>query len=322
MKTPPTSIPEEDALVFNSGSSAIYAAIMANIKSGDHIISVNKPYTWAQRLFDNILPRFNVKVTYVDGTAIDNFRNAVLPETAIIYLESPNSLTFEIQDIRAVAQLGHVHKILTIIDNSYCTPLYQNPLSLGIDLSLQSASKYLGGHSDTVAGVLSGSKELIQKIFNDQLLSNGSGITPFNAWLIIRGLRTLPIRLKQITSTTNQVIKFLKQHPKVEKVIFPFDPTNPQYELAKSQMSGACGLFSIILKTDSYHKIERFSFQLKHFLVAVSWGGYESLIMPQAAGIGPENFDAQIENHKLVRLFIGLEEDYLIEDLNQALEIL
>ena len=313
----------EDALVFNSGASAIFCSVLANVKSGDHIVSVNQPYSWAWRMFDNVLPRFNVQTTYIDGTKIENFENALRPETRIIYLESPNSGTFELQDLEAVAKLAKSRGIITIVDNSYSSPIHQKPITLGIDLSLQSATKYLGGHSDTVAGVLTGTKEMLSKIFNEQLLNTGSGISPFNAWLILRGLRTLPMRLAHISKTTEKIVHFLKNHPKIEKVIFPFDEDFPQLELAHKQMTGACGLLTITLKTDSYEQIEKFTYGLQHFLVAVSWGGHESLILPQAAAIGPEKFDTNIEKHRMARLYIGLEDaDYLIADLEQGLAIL
>ncbi|MBE9464906.1 trans-sulfuration enzyme family protein [Dyadobacter subterraneus] len=313
----------EDALVFNSGASAIYCSVMANIKSGDHIVSVQKPYSWATRLFDNILPRFGIETTYIDGTKIENFENALRPETTVIYLETPNTLTFELQDLKAVAKLAKSRGIITIVDNSYSTPIYQRPHALGIDLSLQSGTKYLGGHSDVLAGVLTGSKEMLKRIFNEQLLNTGSGISPFNAWLILRGLRTLPMRLEHISKSTRKVIAYLKNHPKIERVIFPFDEDFPQLELAKEQMSGACGLFTIVLKASSLDQIELFTYSLKHFLVAVSWGGHESLIMPQAAGLAPEAFDASNERHRFARIYIGFEDpDYLIKDFEQALEVL
>jgi cystathionine beta-lyase/cystathionine gamma-synthase len=152
----------EDCLVFNSGAAAIFAAVLANVKSGDHILSVKNPYTWAKKMFEDILPRFQVSHSYVDGTEIDNFKAAIQKNTTVIYLESPSSWTYDLQDLAAVASLAKEHSIVTIIDNSYCTPLYQQPISLGIDLVLQSATKYISGHSDTVAGVLSGSKKMIE----------------------------------------------------------------------------------------------------------------------------------------------------------------
>ena len=141
----------EDCLVFGSGAAAIFAAVLANVKSGDHIVSVNKPYTWAQRMFNVILPRFGVTTTYIDGRDIENFERAILPNTSVIYLESPNSWDYAIQDLRAVAELARSENIITICDNSFCTPIYQRPIDYGIDLTLQSATKYIGGHSDTLA---------------------------------------------------------------------------------------------------------------------------------------------------------------------------
>lgn len=309
----------EDCLVFNSGSAAIFAAVLANVKAGDHIISVIRPYTWAQRMFDIILPRFGVTTTYVDGTRTENFKDAVLPSTALIYLESPNSWDFGLQDLQAVASLAKSKGITTICDNSYCTPIYQKPVDAGIDMAIQSATKYIGGHSDAVAGVLTGSKSMIKRIFDSEYSNIGSGIQPFNAWLLIRGLRTLPVRLERITQTTKKVVAYLKQHPLVEKVIMPLDESFPQYELAKRQMKGACGLLSFVIKTDSVDKITLFCESLRHILMAVSWGGHESLIIPRCAGFPPEDFIAGNPEHRMLRLYVGLEDaDYLIADLQQA----
>jgi len=310
----------EDALVFGNGAAAIFAGVFANVKGGDHIVSVRNPYTWAQRMFDVILPRFGITTTYVDGTKTKNVEEALKPYTTLIYLESPNSWTFEIQNLKEVAALARPRNIITMIDNSYCTPLYQRPIELGIDLSMQTATKYISGHSDTLGGVLCGSQYMIKKIFDSEYLNIGSGISPFNAWLLIRGLRTLPARLEKLTKTTNEVASFLKSHPKVGEVIFPFDPSFSQYRLAKEQMSGACGLFTFTLKDGTINSITRFCESLKHFFMAVSWGGHESLIMPKCAGIKPEDFDASNIEHQYIRIYTGLEEpDYLIKDLTQAL---
>jgi cystathionine beta-lyase/cystathionine gamma-synthase len=309
----------EDCLVFNSGSSAIFASVFANIQSGDHIVSVNKPYTWAQKMFDNVLPRFGVTTTYVDGTKIENFERAILPNTRVIYLESPNSWDFALQDLRAVAELAKSEGIVTICDNSFCTPLYQKPIEMGIDMVLQSATKYIGGHSDVVAGVLTGTHEMMKKIFDNELLNMGNGVSPFNAWLLIRGLRTLPIRLERITATTQKVVEYLKQHPSVEEVIFPFDRDFPQLELAKSQMSGACGLFTIVMKAEKMEEIVTFCESLRHILMAVSWGGHESLAIPRCASLQPEAFNAAEREHRMIRFYVGLEEaDYLVKDIGQA----
>lgn len=309
----------EDSLVFNSGAAAIFAAVLANVKAGDHIISVKNPYTWAKRMFEVILPRFGVTTSYVNGTDINNFKAALQQNTTVIYLESPNSWTYELQDLKAVAALAKANNIITIIDNSYCTPIYQRPIEMGIDISLQSATKYIGGHSDVVAGVISGTTAMMQRIFNSEYLNVGSGISPFNAWLLIRGLRTLPVRLERVNQTTPLVIEYLQKHPLVEKVIFPFDPAFPQYDLAKSQMDGAFGLLTFIVKADQIAQLEGFCEAMQHIMMAVSWGGHESLIIPRCAGIQPQHFNANNIEHRMMRLYIGLEDaDYLIADLERG----
>jgi cystathionine beta-lyase/cystathionine gamma-synthase len=313
----------EDCLVFNSGAAAIFASVLANVKTGDHIVSVKDPYTWARKMFDEILPRFGVTVTYIDGRSITNFENVIQSNTTVIYLESPNSWMFDLQDLSAIAQLARSKKIVTICDNSFCTPLYQKPYEMGIDLVLQSATKYISGHSDVVAGVLSGSRKQIERIFNSEYNNIGSGIQPFNAWLLIRGLRTLPARLERITRTTQTVIDFLLSHPRVEEVIFPLHPSFPQYELAQRQMNGGCGLLTFTIKTQSCETIETFCNSLKHILMAVSWGGHESLIIPKCAGLQRADFNAGLALHRSLRLYVGLEEpEYIIADLEQAFDVI
>jgi cystathionine beta-lyase/cystathionine gamma-synthase len=309
----------EDCLVFNNGAAAVFAGVLANVKSGDHIVSVQHPYTWAAHMFDRILPRFGVSTTYVDGTRIEEFERAILPNTRLIYLESPNSWWLDIQDLAAVADLARSENIITLIDNSYCTPLYQKPIELGIDIAMQTATKYIGGHSDTLGGVLCGSAAMMKRIFDSEYLCVGSGIQPFNAWMLLRGLRTLPMRLERIAQTTRQVLDFLKSHPRVEETIFPLDPDYPQYALARKQMKGASGLISFYLKADTIGEIERFCESLKHFRMAVSWGGHESLVIPKCASLEPSAFDARNRNHRMIRLYVGLEDgEYLIRDLEQA----
>jgi cystathionine beta-lyase/cystathionine gamma-synthase len=311
----------EDCLVVNSGAGAIFASVLANVQSGDHIISVDKPYSWAQKMFNNILPRFNVTVTYVDGTETENFEKAIQHNTSLIYLESPNSWNFALQDLEAVAEIAKSRNIITICDNSYCTPLYQNPIIYGIDIVVQSATKYLNGHSDVIAGVITASREMIAKIYFSEFMNMGISTTPFNAWLLIRGLRTLPMRLEKITANTNQVIAFLKNHEKVEEIIFPFDKDFAQYDLAKKQMRGACGLFSFYIKVTTIQEIENFCEGLKHILMAVSWGGYESLIIPGCASIKSPEFESNNKDHRIIRMFVGLEDpEYIIEDLERGFE--
>jgi cystathionine beta-lyase/cystathionine gamma-synthase len=311
----------EDCLVFNNGAAAIFAAILANVKAGDHIVSVRAPYTWVQRMLDVILPRFGVSTTYIDGRDIANWRAATKTNTTFYYLESPNSWDFALQDIRAVAALAKERQIVTLIDNSYCTPIFQKPIEMGIDLVMQTATKYISGHSDTLGGVLCGSHAMIRRIFRSEYLNIGSGIQPFNAWLLIRGLRTLTARLERISRSTAYVVGFLKKHPRVEDVIFPYDESFPQYKLAKQQMSGACGLFTFVIKTQKMESIVHFCEKLEHIMMAVSWGGHESLVIPKCAAIQPMDFDPSNREHRYVRMYVGLEEpSYLVEDLGQALD--
>ena len=310
----------EDCLVFNNGAAAIFAAVLGNVKAGDHIVSVAKPYTWVQRMFDIILPRFGVHTTYIDGRKIENWQNATKANTTFFYLESPNSWDFALQPIKEVATFAKSKSIITLLDNSYCTPMYQNVIAMGIDMAMQTATKYIGGHSDTLGGVLSGTHTMIKKIFDSEYMNIGSGIQPFNAWLMIRGLRTLPVRLNQISNSTHKVLSFIKNHPKVESVIFPFDESFPQYKLAKEQMTGACGLFTFILKSKKVEEIENFCNSLQHIMMAVSWGGHESLVIPKCAGLQVSDFNPENIEHRYIRMYVGLEDpEYLIKDLEQAL---
>src|SRR6187399_3635202 len=310
----------EDCLVFNSGAAAIFAGVLANVKAGDHIVSVKAPYTWAQRMFDVVLPRFGVTTTYINGTQIENWEAATKTNTTLYYLESPNSWDFALQPLKEVAALARSKNITTFIDNSYCTPLYQKPIEMGIDMAMQTATKYIGGHSDTLGGVLSGTHTMMKKLFDSEYLNIGSGIQPFNAWLLIRGLRTFPARIDRITKTTNEIIDYLKKNPKIESIIFPLDESFPQYRLAKQQMSGACGLMTMVVKTNKRAEIVKFCESLQHIMMAVSWGGHESLVIPKCSGIPVSDFDPSNPEHKYIRLYVGLEDaDYLIRDLDQAL---
>jgi cystathionine beta-lyase/cystathionine gamma-synthase len=309
----------DDCLIFNNGAAAIFAGIMANVKAGDHIVAVQKPYTWVQRMLDNIFTRFGVTVTYVDGTDAGNYFNATKPNTTFYYLESPNSWNMALQDIEAITTFAKQKNITTLIDNSYCTPIYQNVMSMGVDLAMQTATKYIGGHSDVLGGVLSGSKAMMKKIFDSEYNSIGSGTSPFNAWLMIRGLRTLQTRLERINQTTHKVVGFLKQHPAVASILYPFDESFPQYELAKRQMKEAPGLFSFYVKATSRTEIVTFCESLQHIMMAVSWGGHESLLLPKCAGIKDSDFNPQNPEHQMLRMYVGLEDsEYLINDLDQA----
>ncbi|MFI5219378.1 MAG: aminotransferase class I/II-fold pyridoxal phosphate-dependent enzyme [Bacteroidia bacterium] len=311
----------EDALVFSSGVAAIFVAVVANVQMGDHIISIAKPYSWTHKLFNDFLPRFGITCTMIDGTRVENFEKAIQSNTKIIFLESPNTMTFELQDLEAVSKLAKQKNILTIIDNSYCSPLYQQPCKMGIDISVQTATKYLGGHSDTVAGVISGTKEMIKKIFVADFLNIGAVISPFSAWLLLRSLRTFELRVEKSSASAQKVVSHFENHPKVAKMYYPFSKSFPQNDLAKKQMKKPGGMFTVALKTNSVEQIENFCHSLKRFLMAVSWGGHESLVFPACAAIKKEEYDSKNTEHNLVRFYIGLEDpDVLIEDIENALK--
>jgi cystathionine beta-lyase/cystathionine gamma-synthase len=270
-------------------------------------------------MFDLIFSRYGVETTYINGTEIAQFEKARRPNSRFIYLESPNSWNFAIQDIEAVAALAKRHGLITLMDNTYCTPLYQKPIPMGIDICMQTATKYIGGHSDTLGGILTGSRKMMKKIFDCEYLAVGSGIQPFNAWLLIRGLRTLETRLERITSTTREVLHYLKNHPRVESVLFPLDETFPQYELARKQMKNAGGLISFFVRAGKRQEIVRFCESLKHIMMAVSWGGHESLILPRCTGLEDHEFDPKNAEHRMLRIYVGLESpEYLIQDLDQS----
>lgn len=308
----------EDSLVFASGAAAIAAAVIANVNAGDHVVCVERPYGWTNKLLNQFLTRFGVSTTMVDGSSVENFREATLPNTRLYFLESPNTFTFGLQDLEAVAKLAKEKNIITVIDNSYCTSIGQSCIKMGIDIEVHSATKYYGGHSDLVAGLVIGSQQMIKKIFNSEFQNLGGIISPLDAWLMIRSMRTLPIRLERIAKSTESLVAFMESHPQVEKVIYPFSKNFPQYHLAKKQMQWCGGLFTILLKTTDLTKIELFCNSLQAFLMAVSWGGHESLIMPACAfGLSPNG--SRVQPINMIRFYIGLEdENYLIEDLKQA----
>ncbi|HPP69435.1 MAG TPA: bifunctional L-alanine/L-glutamate racemase [Pseudothermotoga sp.] len=307
----------EDAKLFASGIAAISAATMAFLKSGDHVICVRDAYGWTNKLFSSYLKRFGVEVTFVDGMTLEDFVRNTRTNTRLFFLESPTTFTFRLQDLVSIANFAKEHNIKTVIDNTWATPIFQNPVEFGIDIVVHSASKYIGGHSDVVAGVVIGRKEDIRYIFNTEFMNIGATIGPFEAWLLLRGLRTIHIRMQKHMENTLKVIDYLETVPEVEEIFYPFYPKHPQYELAKKQMRGGSGLFSIKLRVKSLESIVTFTNSLKIFRRAVSWGGYESLVMPYAV----TNKDGLTEKNKMVRFHIGLENpDLLINDLQGAFQ--
>ncbi|MBK9288060.1 MAG: aminotransferase class I/II-fold pyridoxal phosphate-dependent enzyme [Flavobacteriales bacterium] len=309
----------EDALMFSSGSAAIAAAVLSFVKTGDHIVCVNKPYSWTKKLLVELLARFGVDHTFVDGTDAENFRKAIRPNTTFIITESPNSLTFELQDLKAVAGIAKEHGIITLCDNSYNSPLFQNPIDLGIHMAAHSATKYLNGHSDVVAGVLAGSAVHMRQVMSRELMTLGAAPSPHDAWLLMRGLRTLELRVNRSADSAEVVSRFLEAHPKVKRVLWPGLESHPQHALAKEQMKRVAGLMTIELDAPDEAAVERFCDNLPSFLMAVSWGGYESLQWPVCALKGPNGYYTDLP-FSMVRLYVGLEDpQLLIRDLQNAL---
>ncbi|WP_320129899.1 PLP-dependent aspartate aminotransferase family protein [uncultured Sphaerochaeta sp.] len=305
----------EQAKLFSAGVAAIASSILSCVKQGDHIICANDSYVWAKYICGTYLARFGVSATFVDATNLDEVERAIQKNTKVLYLESPSSMFLRVEDLRSLACLAKSYGITSIVDNTWATPLYQNPLAFGIDLVVHSASKYLGGHSDVVAGVVVGSRVLVERIFKTEFLPIGHVPDPFQAWLIQRGMRTLHVRLPYHYASALSVCDFLYDNSKIEQVHYPMHPKSKWYDLASSQMSGGCGLLSITLKSTDRDKIEESVNRLRHFRIGVSWGGYESLVFPSMASPGA--------NPSMIRLHIGLEKtETLIDDLEQAFSVL
>ena len=309
----------EQALVFGSGAAAMAAGICAFVGHGDHVVAVDKPYGWTRHLLGELLPRFGVECSFIDARDPAEVAAALRERTRLIVLESPNSMTFEQQDLAAIAQLAQARGIITLIDNSYATPLGQTPASFGIDLVVHSGTKYLAGHSDVVFGALCASRALCETVFYGPYMTFGAILSPHDAWLAIRGLRTLEVRLARISASTARVVAFLEQQPRVRTLYYPQAAGYPQAHLSRAQLRHATGLLSIELDTD-LDGVERFVDGLTEFLLAVSWGGYESLVFPAAAWRDWRGCEAQCPvPATLVRLSIGLEApDALIDDLQRA----
>lgn len=317
----------EKAKLFPSGMAAISAAMLSCTKAKSHIIAVKNIYGPANNLIQSyLMPKFDMEVTFVEGINVSEFKDAIQDNTDLIYLESPSSVVFSLQDIAAVTELAKSKGISTIIDNTWATPIFQKPLTLGVDLEVHSCSKYIGGHSDVVAGVVIGSEERINSIFTREFEWLGAKTAPFEAWLILRSLRTLNVRIKQHQESAMKIAIYLEQHPKIRKVNYPGLASFPQKELVKQQMSGFTGLMSFQLAATDLDKIKQFFNGLELFQIGVSWGGHESLIYAPAISylkeLTPEQFEGMGISVGDMRISIGLEDvDDLIADLDQALDL-
>jgi cystathionine beta-lyase/cystathionine gamma-synthase len=309
----------EQARCFGSGMGAVSAAILACVRSGAHVVAPSTVYGPARMLLADYLPRFDVAVTFVDGSDPQDYVDAAQPNTTLFYLESPSSLVFKQQDLAAIAALAKARDIATICDNSWASPYFQNPLSLGVDLVLHSATKYLGGHSDIIAGVAVGSAERMNAMTMQEGALFGAVLDPFASWLLLRGLRTLALRMERHQQSATRIAQALLAHPHIAAVYYPGLPTDPQPELTRSQLRGTSGLLSIELKAQGSEATHRFVDSLRYFGIGYSWGGFESLAIPStvpAQAVGGQGE----EPHQLVRLHIGLESaDDLWDDLESAL---
>lgn len=308
----------EAARGFASGMAAISAAILSVVKAGDRVVCVRHVYPDAYRFMEKLLPRLGVTVQYVDGSDTEAVF-AALPGAALLYLESPTSWTLQTQDLRALAARARAQGVVSLCDNSWATPLNQRPLACGVDLVMHSASKFLSGHSDTVAGVVAGSRARIAAI-NDLVYPYlGAKLSPMEAWLLVRGMRTLQLRMRQHAAAAATLIPRLQGHRAVRAVRHPSCKPAP----GNASLAGHSSLLSVHLAPGV--DIPRFCNALRVFRLGVSWGGHESLLFPAGVGrvqsAGPNPLLAFDVPERLVRLYIGLEgvED-LWQDLAQALE--
>lgn len=308
----------EDALGFASGMSAISSSVLSFVEPGDRIVAVKHVYPDAFRLFGTLLKRMKVEVTYVDGRD-DEAVDKALPGAKLLYLESPTSWVMEAHDVGALAALAKKHGAVSMIDNSWASPVFQRPITLGVDLVIHSASKYLGGHSDVVAGVVAGSKEMIARVKAEAYPYLGGKLSPFDAWLLIRGMRTLPLRMKAHQESALTIARRLSELDVVETVCHPGLANR-----LPSGLHGTSGLFSFIFKEGV--DIRAFADHLKLFKLGVSWGGHESLIVPGEVVLQqkaqPNSAHTFGIDARSVRLHVGLEgTEALWSDLQEAIAV-
>lgn len=307
----------EDALGFASGMSAISSTVLSFVSPGDRIVAVRHVYPDAFRLFGTFMQRMNIEVTYVDGRDEAAVEKA-MPGAKLFYMESPTSWVMEAHDVGALAAIGKRHGAVTVIDNSWASPVFQQPISLGVDLVVHSASKYLGGHSDVVSGVVAGSKAMIDRIRAETYPYLGGKMSPFDAWLLIRGLRTLPLRMKAHQASALEIATRLQALDVVEKVCHPGLANR-----LPPGLHGTSGLFSFIFKEGV--DVRAFADRLKLFKLGVSWGGHESLIVPGEVVLEqkaqPNSAHTFGISARSVRLHIGLEgTEALWNDLEPAIK--
>jgi methionine-gamma-lyase len=315
----------QTAMVFASGMATITTAALALLRSGDHVVAQRRHYGGVPSLLLNLLPRYGVSCTQVDQTDPAAFAAAMRPETRLVLVESPSNPLLDITDLRAVSALARDAGALTIADNTFATPVNSRPLSLGADLVWHSATKYLGGHSDLTAGVLAGPVDLLDRIWDTAVIT-GAVLGPIDAWLLLRGIRTLPLRIRQHNSNGLALAHAMRAHPAVARVYYPGLPDHPQHALAATQMDGYGGVLSVEL-AGGYPAADRFIDGLRHARRAASLGSVETLVVHPAtmwqAILRPDQLEDAAMSPAMVRLSAGIEDtDDLVDDVTRSLDAL
>lgn len=312
----------EAALAFSSGMGAISTAILAGLKQGDHLVAGSPLYAGTTEFCQHILPRWGIETTFVEPSDPGNFERALRPTTRLIYVETPSNPTLKLTDLAAVAAVAKRRGLRTVCDNTFATPLGQQPLALGIDVAVHSATKYIGGHSDVVAGLLAGPKAYVEPCWHHAKLL-GPALDPFAAWLLLRGLKTLAVRYERQSATALKLANFLAVHRAVTVVHYPGLEAHPQHALARRQMKSFGAMVSFELK-GRYAAAQRFAESLQVALLAVSLGGVETLVQHPASMshglLAKEDLERAGISQGLVRVSVGLERpEDLIADFEQAL---
>ena len=309
-------------LAFASGMAA-ETAILSLLSAGDHLVACDDLYGGSYRIFERVMRRYNVETSYVPAGNIAAYEQAIRPNTKLIWLETPTNPLLRLIDIQAVAEIAHRHNILVVVDNTFASPYFQQPLKLGADIVVHSTTKYINGHSDVIGGALVLNNEEAYESMKFYENAAGNVPSPFDAWLVLRGIKTLAVRMRQHDENARAVAKFLAEHPRVEKVYYPGLPSHPDYELAKRQMSGFGGMVSFQFK-GVYADVDKLVRRFKVFSLAESLGGVESLVCHPVSmthgSIPKEIREARGLTDTLLRLSVGIEDaEDLLADLQQAL---
>jgi cystathionine beta-lyase/cystathionine gamma-synthase len=312
------------ALTFASGMGAITTTLMALLKSGDHIVAQRDIYGGTNKFLAQWLPKMGVETTFVDTIEYDQHARAIRPNTKLLYLESPTNPTLRIVDFKKVAALAKQHKLLSMIDATFGTPINQHPAEYGIDLVMHSGTKYLAGHTDLICGVVAGRDELIKRIWETRTIL-GNCMDPHASWMLVRGLKTLAVRVARQNQNAQHVAEFLSEHAKVRSVHYPFLKNHPQYAVAREQMAGGGGIVSFEVEGTG-EDARRLSEAMRLFSLAPSLGGVESLVsipvLTSHAMIPAEDRARMGVTEQLIRLSVGIENsEDLIADLERALEV-